>query len=540
MGLVSRPPRAFLKTSADSWNLMNVQRPTLNAQRRRQAWPLLVLVLVALPVLAEDAALPWEVWKDPGVVAEVRSDARVVLTSSVDPEGGPFDRHSEGHSRFIRIVDGEGVIFEAEGAGAVTRIWMTQGDGVSVDLDRNIRLRVRIDGAIEPVVDLPLTDFFGGEVAPFLDPMVLDRNRSGGGNVSFVPLAFRTGCRVSLVGAERAKIWFQVTALLLDRPDGVTSFTGDEDYSEWRRMLAHPGSDPWNAGSGETVSGTVVLKPGMAQQLAAFDGPDQISGIVLRVPPRRLGEVVIRMSFDGRTTVDLPLPWFFGIGRPRCLPVRSLFVGVDQGEAYSYFPMPFRSGFSLELELSSTSEIPIKLDFALRRMGRVPAFDAALFGARAIDAIAPAPNGDAVLLDEVGPGRLAGLAVTAGSVSSDGWVFLEGDETLWVDGEDQPSWRGTGVEDFFSGGFYFRIDRSKPRAFRQALHGMTCMGGISEQPSMSMYRLMPADGPIFSTSLLFSAEGGPTGEIPVRWRGVAWLYRTVTRRLRAPAAEPSH
>lgn len=505
----------------------------------RMGFLLLVSVAVALPVLAEETLLPWEVWKDPGVMAEVRPDARVVLTSSVDPEGGSFDRHSEGQSRFIRSVDGEGVIFEAEGAGAVTRIWMTQGDGISVDLDRNIRLRVRIDGANEPIVDLSLADFFGGAIAPFLEPMVLDRERSGGGNVSFVPLPFRTGCTVTLVGAEKAKIWFQVTALLLDRPDGVTSFTGDEDYSEWRRLLAHPGSDPWNAGTGETVSGTVVLEPGMAQQLVEFDGPDQISGLVLRVPSRRLGEIVIRMKFDGRTTVDLPFPWFFGIGRPACSPVRSLFIGVDGGEAYSYFPMPFRSRFSLELELSSTSETQVKLDFAVRRTGRTPASEAALFGAQVIDVPAPAPNLDAVLLDEVGPGRLAGIAVTAGSVAPNGWAFLEGDETLRVDGEDQPSWQGTGVEDFFGGGFYFRVDRSRPQTFRQALHGMTCMGGISEQPSMSMYRLMPADGPIFNRSLLFSAEGGPTGEIPVRWRGVAWLYRAVTRRSKAVAAESS-
>ncbi len=485
-----------------------------------------VLIAMALPVAGQDADLPWEVWKDPGVISQVRPDVRVVMSSSVAPDGGRFDRHSEGDSRFIKVVDGEGVIFETEGAGAITRIWMTQGNGISTDLDPKIRLRVRLDGADDPVIDLSLPEFFGGEVSPFLSPMVLDRYRSGGGNISFVPLPFRTGCRVSLVNAEKAKIWFQVTATLMENSEGIISFTGLQDLSRWRRMLAHPGTDPWVAGSRETVSGTVVLKPGTAQQLATFDGPDQITAIVLRVPSRRLGEVNIRMSFDGRTTVDLPLPWFFGIGRPDCSPVRSLFVGVDQGEVYSYFPMPFHSRFALELELSAGSEKGLKLDFAVRRMGRAPAPDAALFGARAIDVPASALGRDAVLLELVGPGRLAGLAVTAGSTSSDGWDFLEGDETLRVDGEDPPSWLGTGVEDFFGGGFYFRKDRGKPGVFRQALHGMTCVGGTLEQPSMSFYRLMPADGPIFECSLLFSEEGGPTGEVSVRWRGVAWLYES--------------
>lgn len=484
-----------------------------------------VALVLASPAAAGEAPVqPWEVWKDPGVIAHVRSGVRTVFASSVAPGGGPYDRHSEGDSRFVRVVDGEGVIFEAEGAGAVTRIWMTQGAGVSIDLDPEIRLRVRLDGADDPVVDLPLPEFFGGGTPPFLSPMVLDRRQSGGGAISFVPLPFRKGCRVSLVGAEKAKIWFQVSAMLLEKSDGVVSFTGMEDLSQWRRMLARPGADPWAAEPRETVSGTVVLKPGKAQVLAAFDGPDQITGIVLRVPPRRLGEVVIRMSFDGRTTVDLPLPWFFGIGRPSCRPVRSLFVGVDQGEAYSYFPMPFHSTAEVEVELSSGSETGLELQYAVRRMGRPPASDAGLFGVRAIDVQGSAPGRDAVLLDLVGSGRLAGLAVTAGSVNQAGWTFLEGDETLRVDGGNTPSWRGTGVEDFFGGGFYFRNAQGIPTPFFQALHGMTCIGGASGRPSASLYRLMPADGPIVGRSLLFEFEGGPTGDLSVRWRGVAWLY----------------
>jgi len=485
---------------------------------------MVVAAAMALPATGQEAPLPWEIWKDPGVVARIRSDARVVLASSVDPDGGSYDRHSEGDSRFVRVIDGEGVIFETESAGAVTRIWMTQGDGISADLDPKIRLRVRIDGADDPVIDLSLPEFFGGEIPPFFSPMVLNRQHSGGGNVSYMPLPFRKGCRVSLVNAENAKIWFQVSAMLMDEPADIISFTGAEDLSRWRRMLAHPGTDPWAVGPGETVSETVILQPGKAHTLAAVDGPDQITAIVLRLPSHRLGEVVIRLSFDGQTTVDMPLPWFFGIGRPSCRPVRSLFIGGDQGEVYSYFPMPFRSGAEVEVELSAASAKRLKLAFAVRRSGSAPASGTGLFRALTIDVPASVRGRDAVLLDLVGPGRLAGLAVTAGSTSSAGWAFLEGDETLRVDGEDPPSWRGTGVEDFFGGGFYFRVDPGRPGIFRQALHGMTCIGGTPGQPSMSFYRLMPADGPIFDRSLNFEVEGGPTGEVPLRWRGVAWYY----------------
>lgn len=488
-----------------------------------------VLFAMALPVAAETSVLPWEVWKDPGVVAEIRPDARVVLSSSVDPDGGPYDRHSEGQSRLVRTVNGEGVIFETEGAGAVTRIWMTQGDGISVNLDQNIRLRVRIDGASEPVVDLPLTDFFGGEVAPFLEPMVLDRDRSGGGNVSHVPMPFRTGCRVSLVGAERAKIWFQVTALLLDGPEGVTSFSGDEDYSEWRRILGHPGTDLWRGSPGETVSGAIVVRPGAAQQLAAFDGPDQITALVLRIPPHRMDEVVLRMTFDGVSTVDLPLPWFFGIGRPPCSSIRSLFIGVDQGEAFSFFPMPFHRRAEISVEVSAGARASLRMEYAVRRAGRSPVPDAGFFGVEAVDVPASTPGREVRLLELSGAGRIAGVALNAGSAAGGGWTFLEGDERFIVDGESGPAWRGTGVEDFFGGGFYFRNAERKPKPFWTALHGMTCVRSTEQGPALSLYRLMPTEGPHFHSGLEYLQESGSTGNEVTRWRGVAWVYRSMSQ-----------
>ncbi len=53
---------------------------------------------------------------------------------------------------------------------------------------------------------------------------------------------------------------------------------------------------------------------------------------------------------------------------------------------------------------------------------------------------------------------------------------------------------------------------------------MNCIGGTRESPSASLYRLMLNDGPTFNSSLTFEFEGGPTGALPVRWRGVTWFY----------------
>ncbi len=481
----------------------------------------LLLLLSAVPMSAQESLLPWEVWRDPGVAARAPEGVRTVVSSSTCPEGSKFDRHSPEESRFIRTEDGEGVIFETEGAGAVTRIWMTQGEGISHDLDPSIRIKIYVDGGIEPVVDLTANALFAGDTEPFLSPMVLDRARSGGGNVSFVPIPFQSGCRVSLSGAEDAKIWYQVTAVLVDEGFPVVSFSKDIDIGPWRKMLQHPGADPWPQRAWPTVSGSVMLTPGNFRRLVDFGGPDQITGIMLRVPRGRWAEMEIRLLFDGRQTAVMPLTWFFAVRGRSCLPTRSLFIGAVDGELYSYFPMPFFERATILVGLSSKSKSSVEFEFAVRRAGRAPAPDAGVFQAGVIDA-ASSPGTGAELMDLSGRGRLAGVAFTTGLTEGKGWVFLEGDETVVVDGET--SWRGTGVEDFFAGGFYFRDDNKTPQPFRRALHGFTCLRGSKKLPTMSLYRLLPTDGPFFARSLQFWEEGGPIGDHPVRWRGVYWSY----------------
>src|SRR5262245_66603195 len=84
---------------------------------------------------------------------------------------------------------------------------MTQSDA----LDPDIRLRVRVDGEALPRIDLPIAELFGGRRPPFVPPLVADRERSSGGYVSYVPVPYRRGCKVSLVGALDRRLWVPFT-----------------------------------------------------------------------------------------------------------------------------------------------------------------------------------------------------------------------------------------------------------------------------------------------------------------------------------------
>ncbi len=343
----------------------------------------------------------WEWWRDLASISSVPTSDRMVMRSSHCPSGCELDRHSSGDSRFIETnQQGEGVIFSTEGAGAVTRIWMVMGEGISEPLDPSIRLRVRIDGRRRPVVDLPLPRVFDGSTAPFLAPIVAGPQVSGGGNVSYVPIGFKEGCEISLVGADHAKIWFQVTARLVEDSSSVRSFTGHEDLSGLRSALQRVGSDPWQGAPSPIFSGSAVLPPGAGEVIASLDGPDMVNGLMFRVSKKHWNRIGLRLTFDDGEPQLIPLLDLFGVLNTDGGITRSLFFGADSDtDLYCYFPMPFFSNAKVEL-MRRPVEGPakIKVEYAVRVAGSPPPDDAGTFRVQVRRQKGSAPGEDLELL----------------------------------------------------------------------------------------------------------------------------------------------
>jgi len=481
-----------------------------------------LLSIFLAPVLSAEGGdlTPWEYWRDPSVIARIPVGLRSSFSSSHSPGKGAYDRHSEGDSRFLRIVDGEGLIFEAGGSGVLSRIWFTQGDGKARLLDESIRLRIRIDGREDPEVDMSLREFFSGQYRGFRPPVIQDLRNHGGGNVSRIPLRFHQGCRVTLVGAEHSKIWFQVGAMLLENDQtDVERVTADE-AARLQKMLRRAGDDPWPDGMYRSRHGLLRLSPGNWTEIADFSGYGEINALLFDFPPETWPQVELRLIFDGRETLPMPLAWFFGVAGPQCSPPESLFIGGKDGILYSYFPMPFRK--SAQISLRNRGATGISGEYSLRLSKDAPSSDAGCFRATKIDVPGLQSGSTPELLSLEGWIRLAGLFLTSGG-PDESLSFLEGDELFRLDGGEQESWHGTGVEDFFGGGFYFRGSSGDVEVFSGPLSGLSCLH--SESPkSVSMYRLMPADGPVTTRSLRLFWEGGAEDKLPVRWRGVAWFY----------------
>jgi hypothetical protein len=399
---------------------------------------------------------------------------------------------------------------------------MTMGDGASVPLDPSIRIRIYIDEAAAPVVDLPLPEMFNGDTPPFLVPLVAERALSSGGNVSYVPIPFRSGCRVAFLGANDKKIWFQFSFQRLASAEGVTSFTGGEDLGTWSALLAAPGHDPWpGSPTASVTSGHVALSPGESATLADLAGPDSITSLRLALPLPAWRQVELLADFDGEAPLHLPLADFFAVGAVGQEPTRSLLVGLDEdGVLYSYFPMPFFRSARVRLRSLVASPLPaVDVRWSIRTAGASPPSQSGLFGA-ALSASAATPIGvDFPLLELAGEGRWVGLFSELGSVGPLDTSYFEGDERVFLDDSEHPQLYGTGVEDFFNGGFGFDLG-----PFGLALHGSPYHMVQDGSIVTAAYRLMLTDPVPFANRIRVGLEGGPVGDVSMRARTVAYYY----------------
>ena len=487
---------------------------------------LVAAVALASPAPAA-AALPWEWWRDLSQLARLADGDQVLLRSSHCPSQCRFDRTSAGDTRFLRVANGEAVIFDEPGAGAITRIWMTMGEGGrSTPLDSNVRIRIRIDGESAPRVDLPLPQLFDGTHPPFAAPLALDLFASSGGNVSYVPIPYRRGCTVSLVGAETARIWYQIGFHRLANAAGVTSFRGDEDLSALRNALAtSAGADPWPAPPPRLQQLRQTLVAGEERLVWERQGAGELRRLRLRAPRESWFELRLLLDFDGARRASLSLADFFASSPAPVGTMRSLLIGADDEDVlYAYFPMPFARSARVSLRHEGApGAAAVEVESELGWSEAPPPAQSAPFFAAARTLETADPERDLTLLERNGAGKWVGLFLQLAGIGTPARDYLEGDERVYVDGATSPSIYGTGVEDFFNGGFFF--DRG---TVTTPLHGSIYqLQTIAGEGVDGMYRLLLADAVPFRGGLRVALENGPgppTGHLRMEARAVTWGY----------------
>ncbi len=479
-------------------------------------------------------ALPWEIWTSPYQLAALDARDVVLERSSYCFIGCRYDRSNAGSEsasanpypdRWLYSNGGEAVIFEDSGPGAITRIWMTTGFGLSNTLPNTMRARFYLNGSGTPSLDLPLVALFDGSTLPFTPPLALDRLRASGGNVSMVPFAYSSGIRVTLTNADTALLWFQFQYHRLPLGAVVTSFVPGVDATDWRDFLTHQGDDPWHAMLPVQWSSASLL-PGNTLSLATHSAPAWLRGLRLRLPRSAYALVRLQLTFDNELRVDLPLSDFFATPVAATVSARAVLLGEDaDGWLYAWFPMPFRQQANITLVTDPGLPTAVSLDSEISWDDAAVPTNAALFQAVVSDACPTLAGQDHVLFSNYGAGRVIGVAANYQAFSTPTREYLEGDERAYRDGSSHPAWYGTGIEDFYNGGFYF--DQG---AYAQALSGATRVDADGTGVT-SVYRLLLSDFLSYQARLTLTQENGATGQLPMCARSTVYAYTQTAAQL---------
>lgn len=398
------------------------------------------------------------------------------------------------HGHFLRVEERDGrkehVLMDAEGPGAIVRIWSANPAGT---------LRIYLDGAAQPVLEAPMTDLLGGRFPGLPEPIAGERSK--GWNLYF-PIAYARHCKVT---SDAGGFYYHVNYRTYVPGTAVESFRLEDltTLADPIQALARRLADPRAAGAagGNPEPFDVQLWPGERVQ-QSFAGPAAFTRVLVRPRARdletALRAVVVRITFDGRPTVEVPLGDFFG-SAPGINPFESLPVGMTaSGELYSHWFMPFRSSAQIDLHNLGTQLVSLAGELALtpyRWTDRSLHFHAKW---RADFDVPTRPMIDWNYLTATGRGVFAGVSFAIDNPVRDWWG--EGDEKIYVDGETFPSHFGTGTEDYFGYAWCW------PETFTHAYHAQPRCDGPGNYGRTSVNRFHFLDRIPFQQDFRFDME----------------------------------
>jgi len=490
-----------------------------------------------LAVAADKGPVGWDVYRRLDRLPELAAGSRTRQFSSFARDGSNDDGFSGAYSCLRQ--SGGCVIAEDRGPGEVQSIWFTRDGG---NVGATGWIRIELDGVT--VVDTSLQRLVDGGLGhPFVFPLVTNADQTSGGVTVKVPMPYRESMRIT---TQHNPLFHHVTYRTFADAAGVSRFDpADPAVDVVDKLRAAGLRDPKPSQPGaSTKTARVDVPAGGRSTLATLTGPGAVTALRLRLPDAAatasaLSGLRLRITFDGRTTVDSPVGEFFGSGLGE-RPVRSLMFAMDAapGGWYSaWWPMPFRSTATVAL----TNTTGAAVNGVQAEVTTAPG--AAWTGALAPDGAAgyfttqsrraeTVGGSDWIVADQAGRGRFVGVSQTARGHITGGNTrnYLEGDERIHVDGSPTPQIYGTGTEDFYESGWYFNRGEYSGVFTGNTAHLFRSGGCVDECDAV--YRLMIGDAVSYATALRFGIEHGPANDMPADYASTAFLYTQPTVSLR--------
>jgi hypothetical protein len=389
------------------------------------------------------------------------------------------------------------VLAEADGPGAIVRIWSANPAGV---------LRITLDGAV--ALEEDFAKLLSGAVAPFASPLGATRSR---GFDLYFPIPYAKRMKVT---CSKGGQYYHVDYRTYPRDTPVETFDRAKLPQGAIDRAREALRSPAQAKATSRVPLVAAHEPTIIG--AEIAGPKTIVALELEVTQGaqdpRLRECTIRATFDGELCVNCPLIDFFGTA-PTCVSFETLpFSAKAEGMLVCRFPMPFeRSG---QIELQAVEGISIKGTAVVRDGACGPLhFHAWWHGSNAVKT---RPFSDWSVLHGRGRGRYVGTTLSVRNPVTAWWG--EGDEKVRVDGEDFPSIFGTGTED------YFGYAWSSPDLFTAPYHSQSRCDGPGTKGQTAVNRFHVLDDIPFSKEIHFDLEVWHWADTEIGYATTAYWY----------------
>jgi hypothetical protein len=438
---------------------------------------------------------------------------RTGYLSTFDPSGGNNDyNHFIGQSKESGWV----VLGDFKGPGVIDRMWLT-------GVDAGYPLRFYFDGEKEPRLQGAVDQLFGMQRRPFVYPLSQQANQCWW---SYVPLTFAKSLRIESPMPPVHRFWgprrlyAQVNSRSLD--SSVESFPAElpESFASVAGKVSGKLEDSVRTDVRPSFPNEPVrIQAGEEQVIFSAGGPASIPGWAVRVrfeqaelPESAKNEIlqqaVLQIYYDGleNPSVSVPLGDFFCNGWRKRNLSSLVLSSVDDGFVW-HLPTPFRQ--SIKIALRNVSGQPLLVDFVAQPVTAMTEDNGYLHAVW--NKSGPDKKGyPHVLVDLQGSGKYIGCFLGVTSVDKSWWI-LEGDDIMHVDGQRRS---GTGLEDYFNGGWYYRGCSFSPLS-----------GVLDRYPfRTAQYRFHLHDAVFFERNFSMSFERGDQNVSAGFMRSTAYFY----------------
>ena len=429
-----------------------------------------------------------------------------------------WDANGDGDG-FIRREGNKLVLAEMKGPGCIWRIWSAT--------PQNGHVRIYLDDASEPAVDLPFISYFDGNHPPFNRSALVHTVARGWNN--YTPIPYQKSCKI--VADPGWGLYYHFNYSTFPPGTHVPTFklelTQEENAAldQANRLLTDCG--PYNPHGDSVVSSDSGPQIDESTIGSEMKGPAAITSIRIKTdlpaPPAdfdALRSITIEMSWDDDSipSVWAPLGDFFGTA-PGSNEYRSLPLGLtEDGWWYCNWFMPFAKNAKILIKKPAGVNAGIHCQISSKPLTTDISKYVRFHAKWHRDIFLPSEPERVIdwpVVKTEGAGRFVGMMLHIWNPRGGWWG--EGDEKFFVDGEKFPSTIGTGSEDYFG---YAWSDGAR---FTHAYHNQTHNDGNSKG-HISVNRWHISDNVPFQKCFEGDIEKYFSNQRPTLYAAMAYWY----------------